>query len=146
MNKEYVEQKCNNDCIVCSKNNPASLQTRFFTVSDGEVEGRFTGRDIHASYKGRMHGGIIAAVLDETMARTLFTQDPDGLCVTATMTVNYNEPVPIGVPLKSKGKMVFQNEKKFEGYSELILPDGTVAADATGVYVLRNKEQVKPIK
>lgn len=39
MNKEYVEQKCNNDCIVCSKNNPASLQTRFLRFQTARLKG-----------------------------------------------------------------------------------------------------------
>ena len=130
--KEFEEQECMNECIVCSTSNPASLRAKFYSVDKGKVEGVFTGRDEHASYKGRMHGGIIAAVLDEAMGRTLWTDRPDKLAVTATMDVTY-------------GRIIYENEKMFNAEAEIVLPDGQIAAKSSGLYVFQSQEQIDKV-
>lgn len=143
--KEYREQECMNDCIVCSTSNPASLRARFFSVGKGKVEGVFTGRDEHASYKGRMHGGVIAAVLDEAMGRTLWTDRPDKLAVTKSMEVTYLKPVPLGCELHCYGKIIYENDKIFNAEAEILLPDGETAAKSSGLYVFQSQEQIDKV-
>ena len=143
--KKYKEQECMNDCIVCSNDNPASLHARFFSIEPGVVEARFTGRELHASYKGRMHGGVIAAVLDETMGRTLWTDRPEKLAVTAKMEVSYIRPVPLGVELKCIGRITSEDERTFKAQAEITLPDGTVAPSSKGLYVFQSKEQIAEV-
>ncbi len=141
----FREQDNMNDCIVCSKSNPASLRARFYNVAPGVVEGIFAGRDIHASYKGRMHGGIIAAVLDEAMGRALWTDRPEQMAVTAKMEVTYVKPCPLEIELKCVGRIVEENEKRFNAEAEIILPDGSVVAKSTGVYVFQSQEQIERV-
>ena len=143
--KEFEEQECMNECIVCSTSNPASLRAKFYSVDKGKVEGVFTGRDEHASYKGRMHGGLIAAVLDEAMGRTLWTDRPDKLAVTATMDVTYIKPVPLGVELHCYGRIIYENEKMFNAEAEIVLPDGQIAAKSSGLYVFQSQEQIDKV-
>ena len=53
-------------CFVCGESNAAGLKLRFET--DGRiVRTRFHPRPEHAGFKGVVHGGIIATVLDEVM-------------------------------------------------------------------------------
>ena len=134
-----------NDCIVCSQTNPASVRARFYNIEPGVVEGIFTGRDVHASYKGRMHGGIIAAILDEAMGRTLWTDRPEDMAVTAKMEVTYLKPVPLGMELRCVGRIVGETEKIFNAEAEIYLPDGTVAAKSTGLYVFQNEQQINNV-
>ena len=54
-------------CFVCGLNNPHGL--RLDLVSDSQVvECRFQFRPEHCGFRGTVHGGLIATVLDEAMA------------------------------------------------------------------------------
>jgi len=51
---------------VCGVENASSLKARFYELDDGELLGVFAPLEEHQSYPGRLHGGISAAVLDES--------------------------------------------------------------------------------
>lgn len=53
-------------CYVCGHANPMGLNVRF-RVENGKVTTRFRPHPLHAGYPGRLHGGVMAALLDETM-------------------------------------------------------------------------------
>src|SRR2546421_5116698 len=53
-------------CFVCGDRNHAGLAVRFY-VEGERVVTRFTPREEHMGFNGITHGGIIAALLDETM-------------------------------------------------------------------------------
>jgi len=79
-------------CFVCGEENIAGLQLRFF-VQDNRVKTLFSPKHHHCGYNNVVHGGIVAALLDETMAwaanRVLAR-----MTVTAELTVRYLRPVP----------------------------------------------------
>ena len=62
-------------CFVCGLENVASVRVRFYeTVSDdgdSEVMALFSGQPYHQGYPGRMHGGVLTGVLDETIASAI---------------------------------------------------------------------------
>jgi acyl-coenzyme A thioesterase PaaI-like protein len=103
-----------------------------------EILARFTGQEIHQGYPGRMHGGIITGILDETIGRAINIgegEHPTTWGVTAELTVRFRKPVPLGVELTARGRITRDIHHVFEGEGELYLPDGTVAASAHGKYV-----------
>ena len=55
-------------CFVCGESNPAGVHVRFYEQEDGSVLARFTPQDQHQGYPGRMHGGVITAVMDSALA------------------------------------------------------------------------------
>jgi acyl-coenzyme A thioesterase PaaI-like protein len=76
-----------------------------------------------------VHGGILAAMLDETAGRTvLLDGDPDELMVTAKLEVAYRRPTPTDTPLLLVGRLVSRTEDRAEATAEVRLPDGTVSA------------------
>jgi acyl-coenzyme A thioesterase PaaI-like protein len=79
-----------NHCFVCSKINPLGLQMRF-EQHDGIVSSRFIPGTWHEGWQAVVHGGILAAILDEAMAYTLFFNGQQG--VTAKMEVRYRAAV-----------------------------------------------------
>lgn len=123
-------------CFVCGESNPAGLHVRFYQQEDGSVLARFTGRDHHQGYPGRMHGGIITAVMDETMGRAIMTRYGDNIWgVTAELTVRFRQPVPLNLELTAVGRITAEKTRLFEGSGELYLPDGSVAVEAVGKFV-----------
>jgi len=123
-------------CFVCGESNPGGVHVRFYEQEDGSLLARFTGADHHQGYPGRMHGGVITAVMDETMGRAIMIAHGEAVWgVTAELRVQFRKPVPLGVELTAVGRITAEKPRLFEGSGELYLPDGTVAVEAAGKYV-----------
>jgi acyl-coenzyme A thioesterase PaaI-like protein len=141
-------------CFICGVKNIGGVHVNFYEApaADGsgngaadngagggqEVLARFTAQDIHQGYPGRMHGGIITGILDETIGRAINIgegEHPMTWGVTAELTVRFRKPVPLGVELTARGRITRDIHHIFEGTGELYLPDGTVAATAHGKWV-----------
>lgn len=79
-------------CFVCGEENHAGLQTRFFVQND-KVKTLLNARDHHCGYRNVVHGGVVAAILDECMgwaaARAIGL-----MCYTAELSIRYVRPVP----------------------------------------------------
>ena len=71
--KKKVVRKHNNsgNCFVCGVNNEWGLHSDFYEMEDGTVAAIVTAKFNHQSYPGRVHGGVICAMLDETMGRAI---------------------------------------------------------------------------
>ena len=83
-----------------------------------------------------MHGGVITAVMDETIGRAIMIRYGEAIWgVTAELNVRFRKPVPLGVELTAVGRIISENSRLFEGTGELYLPDGSVAVEAAGKYV-----------
>jgi acyl-coenzyme A thioesterase PaaI-like protein len=87
-------------CFVCGTQNPHGLGLQFF--DDGKtVWTELTAAEHHQSWPGVLHGGIIAAVLDETIGRVAFLHDR--WVHTARLVTRYVKPAPLGEPLRAMG-------------------------------------------
>ena len=124
-------------CLVCGLTNAAGIQASFYDIASGETVGLFTARDEHQSYPGRLHGGLITAMLDEAIGRAVMASGGNTLWgVTAEFTTRFKKPVPLGVELRVVGRVVKQEGRVFEGSGEILLPDGDVGASGVGRYVM----------
>jgi len=123
-------------CLVCGLKNPGGLHASFHELETGELVALFTARDEHQSYPGRVHGGVVTALLDETIGRAIMTDRRDDFWgVTVEFTTKFKKPVPIGVELRVVGRIVSEEGRVFCGTGEILLPDGEVAATGEGNYV-----------
>jgi acyl-coenzyme A thioesterase PaaI-like protein len=131
------------DCFICGVENAAGVHVDFYERYNEEgapeVLAHFTGQAMHQGYPGRMHGGVITGVLDETIGRAVNTGDaalnPAVWGVTVEVNVQFHKPVPLEVKLTAVGRITHERARFFEGTGELYLPDGEVAATAMGKYV-----------
>jgi len=140
--KIKATQNISRDCLVCGVENDFGLKTRFHETENNEVIAVFTPRQVHQSYPHITHGGITAAILDETIGRAIMcTHDRMSFGVTLELNVKYKRPVPYGTELKVVGRITGDNGRIFEGTGELYLPDGSVAATAEGKYMRRSLEK-----
>jgi uncharacterized protein (TIGR00369 family) len=123
-------------CFICGERNTAGLHLRFYEQDDGTILSKFTGRDHHQSYPGRMHGGVITAALDETIGRAIMIKYGEEIWgVTVELNVRFLKPVPLDTPLRIVGRITNDKSRMFEGAGELLLPDDSVAADCVGKYI-----------
>ena len=103
-----------------------------------EVEGdrivtTWTAGERHAGFPGLVHGGLVAAVLDDVMGR--WAAPHRRFVVTGRLEVRYRNPAPIGVPLRIEGWSVRQMRRALHAAGHVLTPDGGVVADATGTYL-----------
>lgn len=122
-------------CLVCGVENSAGLAARFYEVDGSELVGVFSPRLEHQGYPDRMHGGIVSALLDETIGRAINLHDPGTWGVTVEFTVRFRKPVPLDGELRAVGRITQNSPRLFEGTGEIILNDGSVAAEGKGKYL-----------
>jgi uncharacterized protein (TIGR00369 family) len=121
--------------MVCGRENDSSLKARFYELDDGELLGMFTPLPEHQSYPGRLHGGMASALLDETMGRAINMAEPEAWGVTVKLNVKFRKPVPLDDDVRAVARIIKVGSRLFEGAGEILLPDGSVAVEATGTYM-----------
>ncbi|MGL4656474.1 MAG: PaaI family thioesterase [Sarcina sp.] len=136
--KQYSSKKC----LVCGVDNKLGLHTEFYELENNEVVGIFKTIEEHQSYPGRVHGGMAAALLDETIGRVINIEEPDTWGVTIDLQVKYRKPVPLCEELKVVGRLTKNSHRSFEGEGEIILADGTKAVTATARYMKLPTEKI----
>lgn len=124
------------DCLVCGLENPYGLKAIFYETEDGQLISVFNVLNGHQSYPNRLHGGVIAAVLDETIGRAITVNNDEMVWgVTMELNVQYRRPVPLDQTLYAIGRITMTRRNVFRGTGELVLQDGTRAATAEGLYM-----------
>jgi uncharacterized protein (TIGR00369 family) len=131
MNKQANSQ----DCFVCGINNPFGLQMKFYDAGPGEVRAEYTVSSHFQGYPGVVHGGVVAAMLDEVTSRTYMQGDPPKFYVTASLNIRYRKPVPVEKPLKLCGHAIRERGKVVFTKGEIFDSDGTLLAEADAVFV-----------
>ena len=123
-------------CLVCGLKNPYGLKTFFYELENGELMSVCRLMEEHQSYPNRLHGGITTALLDETIGRAILIKSQGAVWgVTLEFTTRYKKPIPINGELRVVGRITKMEKRIFEGTGELLLPDGTVAAEGNGKYI-----------
>lgn len=133
-------------CFICGLQNPIGLQLFFYEHEDGSVSATFTPREEHQGFPGVVHGGIITAMLDESMARASMTRGREQWMMTAKLELRFLKPVPVGERLIVVGRVERLSRVGMSGRSELRLADGTVAAEASGVFMSLPPEQKEALQ
>lgn len=128
-------------CFVCGMENPIGLKAFFYEDDDGRVIAKFTPREEHQGYPEFMHGGIISALLDETIGRVVTSLDI--WAVTAKLELKFRHPVPLGEEITLIGELIHLKSRTFEAKGELRLADGTVAVEGYGLYVRLPDEEIE---
>lgn len=120
-----------NKCFACGLDNMEGLRLQW-TLEELSMSTFFKAEGKYQSWKGIVHGGILATLLDESMARlacVIYAQ-----AVTAEMTVRYVLPAQIGEVLFVKGEVVKDSRRLLEMKATLYRGNesGVVIAYATG--------------
>jgi len=88
-------------CFVCGLKNKFGLNASFYETDNNELIALFRACQEHQGYPGRLHGGIAAAILDETIGRTITTgKDTEIWGVTLEFHIKYRKPIPLDEEIK----------------------------------------------
>ena len=133
MNKKTLllkKQPNSEMCFVCGRKNPVGLYMAFHDDGENEVISEISVPVHYQSYPGIVHGGVLAAMLDEVVARVSMIGDPHHFMMSVKLTVLYRHPVPVETPLRIVGKIVRLRGRLGKAEGQIILPDGTVACES----------------
>jgi acyl-coenzyme A thioesterase PaaI-like protein len=122
--------------------NPTSGRAKVWADGD-TVRGRITMSAIHAGPIATVHGGVIAALLDELTSLAIMAVGRVGY--TQTLTVNYRRPTPLDAELELWACTAGQTGDVFLTSAE-VRHDGKVTASAVAVHKAagRRDEPVYP--
>ena len=130
-------------CFVCGLKNPSGLRAYFYELDNGELMAVFKAIEEHQSYPGLLHGGVATAILDETIGRAILTKHDEPVWgVSVEFRIRYKKPMPLCKELKVIGRITKNSGRLFEGTGEILLPDGSVAAEGHGKYLKRPLEKI----
>lgn len=119
------------NCFVCGKKNASGLQLEFCeNRQNGESEAKVVFPARLQGWQGTVHGGLLAAVLDEIMIKAAAAAGSK--CVTAEITVKYKEPALTCAPYQAAGKVLETRGRIVLAESRICDAAGTIYARATG--------------
>ncbi len=126
-------------CFACGRQNPTGLHLDFDVAKD-RATARYTGLPRHQGYDGYLHGGVVTALLDETMGWAFFQRGIWG--VTARLTVTFRSPVVLGDELLVSGWIARERSRAIETKGRLERGrDGVVLAEADGLFLRMPEER-----
>ena len=112
--------------------NPVGLHLQF--ALEGErVVTTWTADARHVGFPGFVHGGLIAAVLDDAMGRVAALEHR--FVVTGRLEVRYRNGAPLDVPLRFEGWKTRMMRRAMHAEGTVLMPDGSAVAGATGTYL-----------
>ena len=133
------EQTKSQQCFLCGVENPHGMHLTWFSdYENGLVFTDLEIPDYYNGYPGVTHGGIVAALLDETSFRAIALEEKDAFLVdrtfvTGTLNIKYRKPTPTEQKLRVLGWIKRAGKSRYETAAEIRLPDGTVTASCNAL-------------
>ncbi len=93
-----IKQPNSRHCFICGLENPVGLHLHIYETEPGVVETQYIAPEHFQGYPGVLHGGIVAALIDEVSGRAQMGDDPlnPRFMFTGKLEVKYRKNVPIG--------------------------------------------------
>lgn len=125
-------------CFICGLDNKEGLHTHYYELEQNRLCGVFKGSDVHQGWPQRMHGGITAALLDETMGRSMQIEDPNLWSVTVDLNVRYHKPVPLEKTLYVVGWITNKRRKLMTAEGYICDDNQNILATASAKYFIQD--------
>ena len=125
-----------NYCFVCGSDNPKSLHLEFKNIGKNTVITEFKLEKEYEGYPDIIHGGILAAILDDAMANTVIINNI--LIYTVELNVRYLKRCFVMENLQAKGWIEDVNHKIIETKGEIRSSSGELKVTSYGKYFIKN--------
>ncbi len=118
------------NCFICGMENSLGLHIKFFDSGPGEVSAECTVPKEFQGYPGVVHGGIVAALLDEVAGRSQMGDvERPRFMFTARLEVRYRKNVPTEQPLRLVGIAGTRKERAATAKGAIYSQEGTLLAE-----------------
>jgi len=135
MDKNEILQ-INNYCFVCGKENPKGLKANF-TFSNGKAKAEMILDNEYQGYSGIIHGGIIAALLDEACAYAGISLGY--YTVTAEMKIRYRKILKVGEKIIIEASAEQIKSKLIQAKAQIKDSKNIIIAEAEGKLIIKEK-------
>lgn len=129
------------NCFGCAPRNPVGLRLTFTERGSGFTTRLRLGAE-YESFPGVIHGGIVATVLDETLAQAVY-RSMRTAAFTTGLRVRYARPLQTGVEYTAYAETERADEVSVRASGRIELPDGEPAAVADGTFYLLTDEVLR---
>lgn len=119
-------------CFACGKNNPIGLKLKYHTENNTGIA-EFTPDVVHQGFMGITHGGLVATLLDEVMAKLLC--DLQKPAVTVEIKLSLRQPARIGEKLLLKSEIEEERSRGIKCRAEARREDGTLVAQSHALFM-----------
>jgi uncharacterized protein (TIGR00369 family) len=136
---EAVQLPWSQNCFLCGESNPLGLQVKFKKDGDG-VYTEYCADKRREGYHGQVHGGIVAALLDETMGWAVAIS-VGRMCISAEVTIRYLKRLPVDTQIIVSAKPGRWSRRLGVAEGEVRGVDGTLYARASGKFLPISLEQ-----
>jgi len=131
-----IKQPNSLHCFICGIENPIGLKLKIYVTDEGSIETIYTAPGHFQGYPGVLHGGIVAAILDEISGRALMgNPSSPRFMFTGKLEVKFRKNVPIGEPLRIVGKAGKSKGKIAEGWAGIYNESNDLLAEATTLLI-----------
>ncbi len=120
------------NCFACGAANRIGMHLQI-ELGDGEARTEWTAGDDHVGWEDKVHGGLLATLLDEVMAWA--PSSFDSWAVTAEMTIRYRTPANPGERLVATGRVISRRRRIYHVHGEVRGADGRIIAEADGRFL-----------
>ena len=132
-------------CFVCGLENPFGLKLKFYTTAPGEVTVECTIPEQYQGYPGVVHGGIVAAIMDEATGRCHMEEDPPRFMYTARLNIRYRRNVPVAQPLRVVGVAGKNRQRTATASGAIYDQEGNLLAEAEALLVNIPEDQIEDV-
>jgi len=125
-------------CYACGSGNERGLHMSFRREGERTIC-EYTPCDYQQGYPGRMHGGVVLTLIDETMGWAVYHAAKWG--ATARLNVRFRKPVRLDEPLHVEAWIVTDRARLIELRGEVRDTRGQLLAEGEGTF-MRLDEQM----
>lgn len=132
MTTDAAPQPPARQCYACGSANEHGLHMQFRLEGDRTICD-YDPPQFAVGYPGRMHGGVVSALLDETMGWAGYHAKEWG--ATARLNIRFRGPVPIDQRLRITAWITKNRGRLMELRAELCDAGGKLLAEADGTFM-----------
>ena len=121
-------------CVVCGVENVTGFQMIYTTETAGTVSALWTPTARHEGFKGLVHGGMLATVLDEAMAKAVISLGLEAL--TGDLRVRFRHYVTPDESLRITGWVVAHRGRLLKVEAALCTLHGEERCHAWGLFAI----------
>lgn len=131
------------NCFACGGANPIGMHLAI-ELDEGEAATTWVANPNFVGWEEKVHGGILATLLDEVMAWA--PSSYDSWAVTAEMTIRYRSPANPGEELRARGWVTERRRRIYHVSGEVLGADGRLVAEAEGRFLGASPAQKRDLK
>lgn len=119
-------------CYGCGSANERGLHMTFRLEGERTIC-EYTPCAYQQGYPGRMHGGVVSTLIDETMGWAVYHAREWG--ATARLNIRYRHPVALDQTLRIEAWVAKNRGRLMELRAEVLGEDGRLLAEGDGVFM-----------